>query len=132
MTFRKLVLKSGKTALAGKSAENNEELIRQVGREEIVLHTEKPGSPFVNIKAGRKEISKKDLREAAVFCSAYSQAWKKDKVKREVVVHWFNGEEIFKTKLMKTGTFGVKKARKINVKKSEIINFEESIKDGAD
>jgi predicted ribosome quality control (RQC) complex YloA/Tae2 family protein len=48
--FREWFTSSGKRVLAGKSANNNEELIKQVERNEIVLHTANPGSPFVNIK----------------------------------------------------------------------------------
>jgi predicted ribosome quality control (RQC) complex YloA/Tae2 family protein len=120
MKFRELILSSGKLALAGKDAESNEELIKQVGKNEIVLHTEKPGSPFVNIKANAEETTKKDIKEAAIFCARYSQAWKKAKVKSDVEVHIFFGKDIFKLKDMKQGTFGVKKFKKIIVKKEDI------------
>lgn len=122
MNFRKFTTTSGKEVLAGKSAETNEELIKQAGKDEIVLHTAKPGSPFVNIKANLKEeITKKDIEEAAVFCVKYSQAWKKAKKKpANVEVHVFFGKDIFKTKDMKLGTFGVKKHKKINIKKEDI------------
>ncbi|MFH1710927.1 MAG: NFACT RNA binding domain-containing protein [Nanoarchaeota archaeon] len=124
MDFRKFITSSGKEVLAGKSAESNEKLIEQVSENEIVLHTAKPGSPFVNIKAGKEKITKKDLGEAAVFCARYSQVWKKAKIKKDVLVHWFLGKDIFKTKGMKLGTFGVKKVRKIKVNKGEILMFE--------
>lgn len=121
MNFRNFTTTSGKEVLAGKSAETNEELIKQAGKDEIVLHTAKPGSPFVNIKSGKEEITKKDIEEAAVFCVKYSQAWKKAKKKpTNVEVHVFFGKDIFKTKDMKLGTFGVKKHKKINVKTDKI------------
>jgi len=120
MTFRKSQTSSGKIVLAGRDAESNEELIKQVKENEIVLHTAKPGSPFVNIKADVKEITKQDIKEAAIFCAKYSQAWKKAKVKKDVEIHYFLGKDIYKNKLMKIGTFGVKKHKKIIVKKEEI------------
>jgi len=126
MNFRKFITSSGKEVLAGKSAENNEEIIKQVGDDETVLHTAKPGSPFANIKSNWKETSRKDLKESAVFCARYSKDWRDNK--KDVEVHVFLGKEIFKTEGMKTGTFGVKKARKIKVNKGEILAFEEKSK----
>lgn len=107
--------------LAGKNASSNEELISQVRKDEFVLHTEAPGSPFVNIKANFKEVKKEDLKEGAIFCARYSQAWKKARIKKDVEVHVFLGKDIFKLNDMKTGTFGVRKHKAIIVKKEEII-----------
>lgn len=113
--FRELITLSGKKVLAGKSAESNESLISQAGKEETVLHTKAPGSPFVNIKG---KASREDIKEAAVFCARYSKDWKQNK--RDVEVHIFKGKDIFKIKGMKTGTFGVKKFKSVKVKKEEI------------
>ena len=123
MNFRKYTTKSGKLILGGKSAENNESLIRQAEADEYVLHTKAPGSPFVNIKAeGRAKGNKEDIKEAAVFCAVYSQDWKKNKNK-DVEVHLFKGRDIQKRRGMKIGTFGVKKFKVIKVKKGEIEGF---------
>jgi len=119
MNFRKLITKTGTTILAGKDEENNEELIKQVEKDEDVFHTSAPGSPFVNIKGKPK---KGDIKIAAIFCAKYSRDWKKNK--GNVIVHKFKGKDIFKEKGMKKGTFGVKKFTIIIVKKSEILNFE--------
>lgn len=121
MKFRKITTNSGKKVLAGKDAETNEGLIKQVKANEYVIHTAKPGSPFVNIKSNYNKVTKEDLKEAAIFCVKYSQAWKKAKVKKDVEVHVFIGKDIFKLKDMKTGTFGVKKHKSIIVRKEEII-----------
>jgi len=126
MNFRKIKTKSGKLVLAGRDAETNEELIKQAGKDEIVLHTKAPGSPFVNIKAEgtSNKISKKDIHETAIFCAKYSQAWKKPKSKPDKIeVHYFLGKNIFKTPGMKLGTFLVKKFKRIIVKKEEIEDF---------
>lgn len=120
--FRELVVSSGKLVLAGKSAENNEQLIKQAGKEEIVLHTKAPGSPFVNIKLKEGgKVSKKDIKEAAVFCARYSKDWKKNK--KDVVVHYFLRKDTYKRKLMRLGTFGVRNAKEIKVKKEDIEKF---------
>jgi len=124
MKFREFATLSGKKILAGKSAENNEELIAQSGENEIILHTKEPGSAFVNIKADSSEVSKEDIKEAAIFCSRHSQDWRDNQ--REVVVHYFLGKNIYKDKKMKIGTFGIKNFKSIKIKKIEIKNFEKA------
>ena len=119
--FRKFITSSGKLVLAGKSAENNEQLVAQTQADEIVLHTAKPGSPFVNIKENSKKVTKKDIKEAAVFCARYSHDWRDNK--RDVAVHFFKGKDVYKRKGMKLGTFGVRKFKEIVVKKKDIEKF---------
>jgi hypothetical protein len=121
--FREFKTSSGKRILAGKNAENNEALISQAKSGEMLLHTAKPGSPFVNLKT--KKPGKKDIYEAGVFCAKYSQAWKKPKRKpSKIEIHVFGGKDIFKKPKMKLGTFGVKKFKKIIIKKKDILNSE--------
>lgn len=120
-SFRKLITSSGKEILAGRDENSNEELIKQIKNDEIVLHSAAPGSPFVNIKAENDKITKEDLKEAAIFCAVKSHDWRDHK--KDVKVHWFKGRDIFKEKGMKIGTFGVKKFKLIKVKKKDIENF---------
>ncbi|MFA4960584.1 MAG: NFACT RNA binding domain-containing protein [Candidatus Pacearchaeota archaeon] len=122
--FRNFITSSGKIVFGGKSAENNEELIKQVKPNEVVLHTAMPGSPFVNIKG---EVAKKDIKDAAIFCAKYSQDWRDNK--KDVLVHIFNGTDIFKDKKMKIGTFGVKKFNTVKVKKEDILKLERETKE---
>lgn len=122
MKFREIKTKSGILLLAGKNAENNEQLVSQAKPDEIVLHTAKPGSPFVNIKSEKeKKPSKEDIKEAAVFCAAYSQDWRDNNA--DVEVHIFNGKDIKKVKGMPVGTFAVKKAKSLIVKKKELLSY---------
>ncbi len=121
VTFRKFTTSSGKEVLAGKSAENNEELVEQVKPNEFVFHTKASGSPFCNIKADEKGISKEDIKETAIFCASKSQDWRNNK--KNVLVHYFLGNQIYKLKSMKTGTFGVKNLKEIVIKKKEIEEF---------
>jgi predicted ribosome quality control (RQC) complex YloA/Tae2 family protein len=116
--FREWFTSSGKQVLAGKNSKNNEEVIAQVEPNETVLHTAIPGSPFVNIKGN---ASKEDIRDAAIFCAKYSQAWR-DK-HGDVKVHAFKGKEIYKDKKMKQGTFGVKKFSEVIAKKVDIMKI---------
>ncbi len=120
--FREFKTSSGKIVLAGKDAEQNEQVISQVESDEIVLHTESAGSPFTNIKG---KATKQDIKEASIFCAKYSREWKQAKIKPNTIkVHYFKGKEIFKSKSMKTGTFGVKKVNKITVNKKSIETLE--------
>jgi predicted ribosome quality control (RQC) complex YloA/Tae2 family protein len=118
MDFRRIITDRETIILCGKNAINNEELIKQVKKEEEVFHTLKPGSGFANIKGRAK---KGDLKQAAIFCAAYSKDWKKNKL--DVVIHRFKGKDIYKLSNMKTGTFGLKKFKKIKIKKEEIKEF---------
>lgn len=120
--FRKFETSSGKVIFGGKSAESNEELIKQAGKDEVVLHTKAPGSPFCNIKSKERNITKEDIYEAAVFCARYSRDWRDNK--KNVEVHIFLGKDIYKSKDMKLGTFGVKKYKKITAKKEDIKKLE--------
>ncbi len=122
MKFREFTTTSGKLVLAGKSAESNEELIKQVDDSEYVFHTKEPGSAFVNIKSDKNEVNKEDIKQAGVFCARYSQDWRDNK--KDIIVHVFLGKDIFKDKKMKSGTFGVKKYKEIKVKKSDVLEFE--------
>lgn len=116
--FRELIINSGTIILAGKSAENNEELINQIKPNEEVFHTANPGSPFVRIVGKPK---KGDIKKAAIFCARYSKDWRDNK--KDIVIHRFKGKEIYKGKNMKLGTFGIKKFKVIKVKKEDIRKF---------
>lgn len=143
--FRQFLTSNNILVLAGKTAKNNEELINQVEKGNLVLHTDKPGSPFCEIKnssgvldaqkskrTGRisdikGKPEKEDIEQAAVFCAKYSQDWRDNK--KDVKVHIFLGKDISKKPGMKTGTFSVSKFKEIVVKKEEIKEFEEELKE---
>ena len=116
--FREIISKKGTLILAGKNAENNEELVAQIEPNEEVFHTAAPGSPFVNIKGKPKPG---DINEAAIICAKYSQDYRDNR--GNVVVHIFKGKDIYKRKDMKKGTFGVKKLKVMKIKKELIKDF---------
>lgn len=119
MNLRTYISKQGTLFLAGRTDENNEELIAQVKPTEEVFHTKAAGSPFLNIKGSAKHG---DIKEAAIMCARYSREWKTNK--NDIIIHRFLGSNIHKSRNMKTGTFGVKKVKLIKVKKIDILNFE--------
>jgi len=120
MKFREFVTSSGKKVIAGKDAEQNEELVKQfIGKDNLIFHSSKPGSPFCVIE--KIKHTKKDEKETAIFCASKSQDWRDNK--SDVEVNFFRGENIYKNSKMKVGTFGVNKYRTMIVKKREIEKF---------
>ncbi|HJZ19136.1 MAG TPA: NFACT RNA binding domain-containing protein [Candidatus Nanoarchaeia archaeon] len=122
MKFREIELTNGKKILLGKNAEQNEELVNKFkGKDNVMLHTEKPGSPFGVIE--NLNPSKIDMSASGAIVARYSHDWRDNK--NDVKVHVFKGKDVYKRKGMKIGTFGVKKYKTIKIKKKEI----EKIKD---
>lgn len=76
MEFRKYTLKTGKSILLGKNAENNDELVKKYkGKSNIILHTATPGSPFCVMDF--EKPSKEEIYESAVVCASKSQTGEK-------------------------------------------------------
>ena len=123
VNFREHMTFSGLRVLGGKNAENNDELVFAADAKDFLLHTGAPGSPFVNVK---ENPSKKDIKEAAIFCAKYSQEWRKNK--NDVVVNIFKRSNMNKTVMMKAGSWKVKKQEKIKVKGVDILKFEKDLR----
>lgn len=99
---------SEKLVVGGKSAEQNDELIRKIKsypHDSVVMHTHAPGSPFSFIVSPPEEVSKKDLEETAVFTGCFSRAWKLGK--KKAIIDIFRAAQLYKNKDMKLGTWGV-------------------------
>lgn len=108
----------GKLVVGGKSDEQNEEVIRNFLKPDyIVMHTSLPGSPFMIIQDDNP--SKNDLKETAIFTAAFSKQWKNGT--KNVDIDIFKGSEVYKTKGMKTGTFGVKGNKETIKVKPELV-----------
>lgn len=121
MKFREIKLKSGTRIFLGKNAENNDELVKKFkGKENVILHTSAPGSPFGVIEDG--DTSKEEIREAGTFVAKYSQDWRDNK--RDVIIDVFTGKEVSKPWFAKAGLWNVKKSKKIKIKKIEIEKLE--------
>jgi len=104
--------------VGGKSDEQNEFVIKNfLNPNYVVMHTSNPGSPFMIIQS--KNPTKADLDETAIVCASFSKQWKVGK--KQIEVDIFKGEQIYKIKSMKTGTFGVKKGKKIKKVNPELV-----------
>jgi len=100
--------KSGKLVIGGKSAEQNDFLLKKIksqNKDFIVMHTSSPGSPFSLILADKDKIKKSDLEETAIFTASFSRAWKECKQKANIDI--FLSSSLTKSKSMKSGTWGV-------------------------
>lgn len=122
VNFREYVTASGLRVLGGKDSENNDKLVWDASPKDILLHTEAPGSPFVNLGEGP---SKNDIKEAAVFCAKFSQVWRD--TKKDTIVNKFQRSDMNKSKKMKSGTWNVSKEEKLKVKKEDILKFEKEL-----
>ena len=123
MAFREFTISLEKQIFLGKSSKNNDELVRAAKRDEVLLHTKEPGSPFCNLG---KSPTKQQIKEAAVICAKFSQDWRDNK--KDIILHKFLKADVSKSKKMKDGTWNVKKHDEIKVKKIDIQNFEKFLK----
>jgi predicted ribosome quality control (RQC) complex YloA/Tae2 family protein len=121
MKFREFNLSTGARVFLGKDAENNDELVKEFkGKENFILHTIAPGSPFCVIE--RLNPSVKEVKEAAIICASRSQDWRNNK--SNVDVHKFTGNDVKKPFFAKTGTWKIiNKPEVIKIKKREIQNL---------
>ena len=121
--FRWFYTSSGVLVIGGKSADQNEEVVKLAKPNDIVLHTEDPGSPFCVVVDDIEE-TENDIKEAAVFCASLSQSWKKNP--KHISVSIFRKEQMKKAKSMKKGTFSVEGAeQKVKVEPKLYLDFQE-------
>jgi len=123
MNPRKHILSSGREILLGRDSKNNDELVKSAKRNETLLHTEAPGSPFCLVGV---DPSKAEISEAAIVCAKYSQDWRNNK--RDVIVNKFLRADMKKGFFTKEGTWKVKKSKKLKAKKTSILKLEKNIK----
>lgn len=111
---------SEKLVVGGKSAIQNDELLKRIKSEKrnfVVMHTELPGSPFSVILADEKNVNKSDLEECAVFTACFSKAWKNRKT--SATVHIFSSKQVHKDQRMNKGTWAV--LGKVQKKEVELV-----------
>lgn len=96
---------SGKLVVGGKNATQNDELLKRLDNEYVVMHTSHPGSPFCVILSDVKKVTKKDLKECAIFCGCFSRAWKEGKKRTGVDI--FMSSQVTKPKGSKRGLWHV-------------------------
>jgi len=111
--------------IGGKSDKQNEQVLKYFSKPNYqVLHTSKPGSPFMIIQSNNP--TKQDIEETAIFCACFSKQWKNLKSsKTKIEIDIFQGNQIYKNKTMKKGTFGINgKKQTIKVKPELVLVFQ--------
>ncbi|VVB80814.1 Uncharacterised protein [uncultured archaeon] len=75
--FRWFISSEGFLCVGGRDATSNEVVIKKhTDRQDIVFHTEAPGSPFFVIKTEGKKPTNVTLQEVADATASFSKAWK--------------------------------------------------------
>ena len=94
--FRWFISSDGLMVIGGRDATTNDIIVKKhVDKNDIIFHTELPGSPFVIIKNnGNKKIPQNTIDEAAVFCASFSRSWRSGRTTAEV--YHINPEQISK------------------------------------
>jgi len=84
--FRWFISSDDFLVIGGRDATTNEIVIKKYTvKNDVVFHTELPGSPFVIIKNPEsKEIPKQTIKESAEFCASFSKSWKAARTTAEV------------------------------------------------
>lgn len=119
--FREIKLESGTKILLGKDENSNDDLMKEFkGKDNVILHTSKPGSPFCVIEG--LDSSNKDIKASGQVCASYSQDWRDNR--KDVIIHVFTGKDISKRIWMKKGTWKVKNPKVIKIKKKDIEKIE--------
>lgn len=77
--FRWFISSEGFLVIGGRDATTNEIIVKKhMSPEDLVFHTDAPGSPFFVIKSEpSKTITEKTINEAATATACYSKAWKR-------------------------------------------------------
>lgn len=99
---------SGKLVVGGRSAAQNDELLKKLKSEKkdlVVMHTSSPGSPFAVILSEKNSLSSSDLEETAIFTGCFSRAWRENLKKTEI--HIFSLSQLSKSPKMKAGSWSV-------------------------
>ncbi len=82
--FHWFISSDGFLCIGGKDATSNEIIIKKhLEKDDLVFHTEAPGSPFLIVKNGQ-HAPEKTLLEAAQATAVYSTAWKLGHTQAEV------------------------------------------------
>lgn len=75
--FRWFTSSEGALCIGGRDATQNEILIKkQLDKDDLVFHTDVPGSPFFIVKAQGNTLTDATYEEVAIATLSYSKAWK--------------------------------------------------------
>jgi len=91
--FRWFISSEGILCIGGRDATTNEIIIKKhTDKDDVVFHTEAPGSPFFVVKIEDKKPGEATLKEAAQATAIYSRAWKMGLA--SALVYWIKPEQV--------------------------------------
>jgi predicted ribosome quality control (RQC) complex YloA/Tae2 family protein len=102
--FRWFISSEGFLCIGGRDATTNEIVIKKhAEKDDIVFHTEAPGSPFFIVKTEGKKPGEATLKETAQATAAYSKAWKMGLA--SALVYWIKPDQVRKELGLPKGSF---------------------------
>ena len=108
--FRWFISSEGFLCVGGRDATTNEIIVKkQADKDDIMFHTEAPGSPFFVIKTEGKKVGEATLKEVAQATAAYSKAWKMGLA--TALVYWIKPEQVRKELGLPKGSFMIRGKR---------------------
>lgn len=110
--YRWFVSSDGILVIAGKNAEQNEDMIRKHARPyDVVVHADIHGSPFAVIRNDKKsKVQDRTIEEAAQFVAAYSRAWDLKLVATDV--YYIAPDQVVKEPGLPLGSFMIRGERR--------------------
>lgn len=84
--FRWFISSDGLLVIGGRDATTNDMIVKKhMEKDDLVFHTELPGSPFVIIKNPESiDIPEQTINEAAELCASFSKSWKSGRTTAEL------------------------------------------------
>lgn len=117
--FRWFYSSEGFLCIGGRDATTNDILVKKhMAPEDVVFHTEMPGSPFFIVKAEGRKIGEETLNETAQATAVFSRAWKMGIGSARV--YWINPEQITKEVSLPKGSFMINGKRNISEPRMEM------------
>ncbi len=94
--FRWFISSDDFLVIGGRDATTNDMIIKKyTDKDDIVFHTDEPGSPFVVVKnVDGKKIPEKTITESAELCASFSRQWRAERSVAEV--YWVNPDQVSK------------------------------------
>jgi len=117
--FRWFISSEGFLCIGGRDATTNDIIVKKhMEPQDIVFHTEAPGSPFFIIKPEGRKIGEETINETAQATAVFSKAWKLGLGSARV--YWITPEQVKKEIGLPKGSFTIHGKRNISEPKIEI------------
>lgn len=104
--FRWFTSSEGFLCVGGRDSTTNDIIVKKhLGKEDLVFHTEAPGSPFFVVKTEGKKPGEATLQEVAQATASFSRAWKNKLATADV--YYVASDQVKKEFGLPKGTFMV-------------------------